>query len=350
MSKIRFAVAGTGWRSLFYVRAAKWMPELFELTGVLCRTKDRARKYAGEHGVKTFHTLDTLLETQPEFVVSCVNKAGMADMIKSLLERGVPVLSETPYALDVDTLRELHAMQEKTGVLLDLAEQYFLYPSHQARRAVVKKGLLGDVVSCQLSAMHDYHGISMLRAYLGEERGEVTIRARKTKTPIVVTGDRSGYLTDGEMGEETRTFAHFDYADGRLGLYDFSGTQYHSAIRSNHVRILGTRGEAFDDTVRYLSEDNRPLEERFVFHRDLVTGTIRSIDFAGECVFKNPFPTDVAMSEDEIAVSLVLCRMGDAVHGGARHYPIEYGMADGYLSILMHRAADTGEILVSRPI
>jgi len=350
MDKIRFAVAGTGWRSLFYVRAAKWFPERFELTGVLCRTKDRARKYAGEHGVKTFHTLDALLETQPEFVVSCVSKAGMAEMAASLMERGVPVLCETPYAVDVETLEGLRDLQERTGVLLDLAEQYFLYPSHQARQAVIAKGLLGEVVSCHLSMMHDYHGISMLRAYLGAENGPVTIRARKTRTPIVATGDRSGYLTDGETGEEIRTFAHFDYADGRLGLYDFAGTQYHSAIRSNHLRILCTRGEIFDDTVRYLTADNRPLLETFIYHRDLITGTIRSIDFAGECVFKNPFPTDVAMSEDEIAVSLVLCRMGDAVHGGARHYPIEYGMADGYLSILMHRAADTGEILVSRPI
>ena len=350
MDKIRFAVAGTGWRSLFYVRAAKWMPDRFELTGVLCRTKDRARKYAGEHGVKTFHTLDALLETQPEFVVSCVNKAGMPDMIRALLERGMPVLSETPYATDIETLEELRRLQQDKNVLLDLAEQYFLYPSHQARLAVVKKGLLGDVVSCQLSMMHDYHAISMLRAYLGAENGPVTVRARKIKTPIVVTGDRSGYLTDGEMGEEIRTFAYLDYADGRLGLYDFAGTQYHSAIRTNHLRVLGTRGELFDDAARYLTEDNRPVQEELVYHRDMVTGTIRSIDFAGECVFTNPFPTNVPMSEDDIAVSLVLVRMGEAVRGGARHYPLECGMADGYLSILMHGAADNNEILISRPL
>ena len=41
MSKrIRFAVAGSGWRALFYVRAAKRLPDWFELTGVLCHTRE----------------------------------------------------------------------------------------------------------------------------------------------------------------------------------------------------------------------------------------------------------------------------------------------------------------------
>lgn len=345
MEKIRFAVAGTGWRSLFYVRIAKWLPEWFELTGVLCRTKERAEAYAKENGVRTFASLDGLLVTRPEFVVSCVNKAGMADMVMELLRRGMPALSETPYAIEKETLDRLLAVQRETGTLLDCAEQYFLYPTHQAKYEVVRRGVLGGVVSCSLSMMHDYHGISMLRRYLGAENGEVTIRARKTKTPIVKTGDRSGVLTAGEMAEEVRTFAHFDYAGGRLGAYDFSGTQYHSAIRSSHMRILGTRGELVDDTVRYLTKDNRPLKDELVVHRDGITGTIASISFAGETVYHNPFRTDVPMNEDEIAIATTLLRMGGAVRGGERHYALEDGAADALLSICMHEAADTGRII-----
>lgn len=350
MDKIRFAVAGTGWRSLFYVRIAKWLPELFELTGVLCRTKERARKYAGEHGVKTFTTMEALLETGPEFVVSCVSKTAMTEVVMDLLMRGVPALSETPYAVDVAVLQQLWGVQRATGTLLDVAEQYFLYPTHQARSAVIARGVLGDVTSCWLSMMHDYHGVSMLRQYLGEEAGEVIITARKTKTPIVKTGDRSGYLTDGEMGEEIRTFAQFDFADGRLGVYDFAGTQYHSAIRSNHVRILGTRGEIMDNTVRYLTPDHRPVQEELIIHRDMITGTISSIDFAGECVFRNPFPTDVPMNEDEIAVAQTLMRMAGAVRGGERHYPLAHGMTDSLFAILMHEAADQGKTIASESL
>jgi predicted dehydrogenase len=327
------------------VRIAKWLPECFELTGVLCRTQERAQRYGEENGVRTFASLDALLDTRPEFVVSCVNKAGMAQMVMELLHRGMPTLSETPYAIDRETLERLIAVRKETGVLLDCAEQYFLYPTHQAKYEVLRCGVLGEVVSCSLSMMHDYHGISMLRRYLGAEDGDVTIRARKEKTPIVKTGDRSGYLTAGEMGEEVRTFAHFDYADGRLGIYDFSGTQYHSAIRSNHMRILGTRGELADDTVRYLSADNRPLCETFAVHRDVITGTIASISFGGETVYRNPFRTDVPMNEDEIAIATTLLRMGEAVRGGERHYALADGVNDALLSVSMHEAADTGRVL-----
>lgn len=343
MDKIRFAVAGTGWRSLFYLRIAKWLPEVFELTGVLCRNEERARAYAQANGVQTFWTLDDLLAAKPLFVVSCISKAGMAEMCMAVMQRGVPVLSETPYAVTKEMLDRLLAVQKETGVLLDCAEQYFLYPTHQAKAEVVRRGLLGDIVSCGMSMMHDYHGISMLRRYLGADESEVTICARKVKTPIVVTGDRSGYLTDGVMGEEVRTFAHFDYADGKLGTYDFAGTQYHSAIRSNHMRILGTRGEIADDTVRWLSGDNRPLQAELTVHRDAATGTIISISLAGEMLYRNPFRTDVPMNEDEIAVATTLYRMAGAVRGGERHYALGDGATDALLSVLMHEAAETGK-------
>jgi len=337
MEKVRYAVAGTGWRAMFYVRAAKKLPEIFELTGVLCRTREKAEAFESMHGVKAFWSLDALLETKPVFVVSCVNKAGMADMVMQLLESGVPALSETPLAIEMDKLRQLKALQEKTGTPLEMAEQYFLYPSHAARLAVVRSGLLGDVTSCALSMMHDYHGISMLRAYLGEESGPVTMRARKVVSPIVVTGGRGGYVTDGEVGDEVRILAQIDFGGGRLGLYDFSGTQYHSAIRSNHLRILGTRGEIFDDEVRFLREGNRPALARFVKHRDAITGTIRAIDFDGARVFENPFRCDVPMDEDVIAVCCVMQRFARELSGGEKHYP--YAFRDSFMAIEMSRLA-----------
>lgn len=337
MSKIRYAVAGTGWRAMFYVRAAKKLPELFELTGVLCRTKEKAEAFEAAHGVRAFWSLDALLETKPMFVVSCVSKPGMADMVMQLLERSMPALSETPLAIEMDKLKRLREIQERTGTPLEMAEQYFLYPSHAARLAVVKSGLLGDVTSCALSAMHDYHGISMLRAYLGEESGPVTMRARKIASPIVVTGGRGGYVTDGEMGEEYRVLAQIDFGNGRLGLYDFAGTQYHSAIRSNHLRILGTRGEIFDDEVRFLREGNRPALARFIAHRDEITGTIRAIDFDGARVYENPFRCDVAMDEDEIAVCCVMQRFAARLAGGEKHYP--YAFCDSFMAMEMSRLA-----------
>lgn len=333
MDKIRYAVIGNGWRAMFFVRAALNLPEIFEVTGVLCRTQEKAEAFEKAHSVKAFWELDKLLETKPDFAVSCQTKAVMPGMTMELLRRGVPVLSETPLATDEKTLREMLALQKQTGTPLEMAEQYFLYPNHQARCALLEKGILGDVQNVWMSMMHDYHGISMLRAYLGEESGPVTIRARKLTTPIVHTGGRPGLVAGGEIENEYRVLAQFDFGGGRVGMHDFAGSQYHSAIRTNHLRILGTRGEIFDDEVRWVREDGRPAKAKLVYHHDEITGTLRAIDFDGERVYANPFRWDVAMTEDDIAVCTVMTRFAAALKGGAMHYP--YAFRDSYLSIVL---------------
>ena len=84
-NRIRFGIIGSGWRALFYVRAAKALPERFELTGVVCHTKDKAQAFAAEHGVFASASLEELLKTQPEFVICCVNKDSMAGIAARLL-------------------------------------------------------------------------------------------------------------------------------------------------------------------------------------------------------------------------------------------------------------------------
>lgn len=338
MKRIRYAVAGSGWRAMFFVRAAQNLPEWFELTGVLCRTEEKAAAFAQAHGVPAFASLDALLAAKPDFVVTCVTKSTLAALTMACLERGVPVLSETPLATDEATLEALRETQARTGTPLEMAEQYFLYPSHQARRTLVEEGLLGTVQNVWMSMMHDYHGVHMLRTYLGEESGPVTVRARRLSSPIVHTGGRAGLAAGGGEEEERRVLAEFDFGDGRVGLYDFAGSQYHSAIRSSHLRILGTRGEIFDDEVRWVRPDGRPARGKLIYHADEITGTLRAIDFDGRRVYENPFGCAEVMTEDDIAVCSVLTRMARRLEDGIRHDP--YAFRDSYLSIVMTRLAD----------
>ena len=350
MEKIRYAVVGTGWRALFFIRAAKNLPELFEVTGVFTRTKERAEQFEKEYGVKTFTDMDELIKTGPEFVVSCVTRSAITGVTLELMEHGMNVMSETPLANDEEGLLKVYETWKRTGVTLQLAEQYFLYPNHAARAALVRKGLLGEVSSCSLSLIHEYHALSMMRAYLNADDAGAVIRAAGDTRDIIATGDRSGVLTEGKVGFEHRVFAKMDYANGKLGLYDFSGTQYHSEIRSNHLRILGDRGEIFDDEVRFVPEDNRPMHAKLEYRRDVATGTIRAIDFNGERVYENPFRCDVKMSEDDIAVSCVIKGMGEAVREGKLFYPMKHCFRDGYYTWLMQEAERTGEAMQAKPM
>lgn len=335
MEKLRFAVCGSGWRAMFFVRAALDLPEIFELTGVLCHSAEKAEAFAKEYGVPAFFQLDKLLDTKPELVVSCVRKASMADMVMALLRRGVPVMSETPLAVEEEKLLALWRTMRETDTPLMLAEQYMFYPTHLARLMLVRRGLLGDVTSCAVSMMHDYHGISALRAYLNAEGAPERMNAMRFDTPIVVTGGRGGLVTSGETGNEIRFVAQMVWPGGLVGLYDFSGVQYHSFIRTNHIRVLGNRGEIFDDEVRYVGADNLPVCSKMTVRREEETQTVRAVEFEGETLWENPFAEGIAMSEDDVAVRTMLLRAKAQLSGGEEAYPIRWGFADSYAAIKM---------------
>ena len=52
--------------------------------------------------------------------------------------------------------------------------------------------------------------------------------------------------------------ALFEFASGKTALYDFSGEQYRSFIRSRHVTVRGQKGELTDQILYRLTEENFP--------------------------------------------------------------------------------------------
>ena len=131
-SIIRFAIVGSGWRSLFYVRIAKALPEKFKLLAMLCRTQEKADKMATEYNIPTSTSESEVLAMKPDFIVSAVNKSSMNEIARHYANLGIPVLSETPAALDKNTLFDTWR-DYKNGYKIQVAEQYFQYPICQRR-------------------------------------------------------------------------------------------------------------------------------------------------------------------------------------------------------------------------
>ena len=69
MTKLRFIVVGSGWRSLFYWRIAQALPERFELCAMLCRTEEKAEKMHREYGVPVSTSAEQCIALHPDFVV-----------------------------------------------------------------------------------------------------------------------------------------------------------------------------------------------------------------------------------------------------------------------------------------
>ncbi len=317
---IRFAVIGSGWRSLFYVRIAKALPDMFELTALLCRGQEKADRIQKEYGIHTTTSEDEIIALKPDFVVSAVNKSSMSDVVRYWAAKGIPVLSETPAGLDIDTLKAIRQDVEN-GARIQVAEQYFLYPSIKAIIDECKSGTIGEPVSLTISAMHDYHAASVIRRMLDTGLEDVTITGKTFSMKVTDTRTRYEVLTEGRVVEKEEKHLIMEYADGKTAFYDFMSDQYRSPIRNRYINLRGTRGEIINDTVYYLDKDN--------------LAACKKLDIT------NPYGY-AGLSEDEAAMTGILLGMKKYVDTGKEVYPMDEALYDAYIGILMCEAGKPG--------
>ena len=317
---IRFAVIGSGWRSLFYVRIARALPDMFELTALLCRGQEKADRIQKEYGIHTTTSEDEIIASKPDFVVSAVNKSSMSDVVRYWAAKGIPVLSETPAGLDIDTLKAIRQDVEN-GARIQVAEQYFLYPSIKAVIDECKSGTIGEPVSLTISAMHDYHAASVIRRMLDTGLEDVTVTGKTFSMKVTDTRTRYEVLTEGRVVEKEEKHLIMEYADGKTAFYDFMSDQYRSPIRNRYINLRGTRGEIINDTVYYLDKDN--------------LAACKKLDI------KNPYGY-AGLSEDEAAITGILLGMKEYVDKGKEVYPMNEALYDAYMGILMCEAGKPG--------
>src|SRR4029453_6480584 len=106
----RFAVVGAGWRTLFYLRVVAALGERFQLTGVVTRSQARAEEVKAAWGVDASPRLDGLLDKgRLDFVVLSVPRVATVEWLETLTSAGLPVLCETPPALDLAGLHRVSA-------------------------------------------------------------------------------------------------------------------------------------------------------------------------------------------------------------------------------------------------
>ena len=317
---IRFAVIGSGWRSLFYVRIARALPDMFELTALLCRGQEKADRIQKEYGIHTTTSEDEIIASKPDFVVSAVNKSSMSDVVRYWAAKGIPVLSETPAGLDIDTLKAIRQDVEN-GARIQVAEQYFLYPSIKAVIDECKSGTIGEPVSLTISAMHDYHAASVIRRMLDTGLEDVTVTGKTFSMKVTDTRTRYEVLTEGRVVEKEEKHLIMEYADGKTAFYDFMSDQYRSPIRNRYINLRGTRGEIINDTVYYLDKDN--------------LAACKKLDIT------NPYGY-AGLSEDEAAITGILLGMKNYVDTGKEVYPMDEALYDAYMGILMCEAGKPG--------
>lgn len=353
MSIIRFGIVGGGWRSEFFLRIAAMLPEKFEVTGVLVRNEEKGIAIEQRWGVPTFRNLYDLLATSPLFTVVSVPRNVAPEIIMQLAAENMPVLCETPPA---ETLEDLTALYEAVGktARIQVAEQYPFQPNHAARLAIIQSGKLGDTSYAQVSSAHDYHGLVLMRRYLGIHFEEAIIRGIAFESTITEGPGRSGPPLQQRIVKSSQTIATFDFG-GKVGMYDFTGDQYFSWIRSSRILIRGEKGEISDMNACWLADYSTPLEAQLIRLESGKDGNLegfylKGILCGGEYVYRNELAPG-RLADDEIAIATCLERMSGYAKGTDKlgFYSLAEACQDQYLSMMMNQAIASGEAVRTTP-
>lgn len=346
MGKYRFAVVGTGWRAMYYVRIARALPQVFELCTMLARSEEKAKKIRDEYGISCTTSEEECLSCKPDFVVVSVSKPVGAETAMHWLDKGCTVLLETPAGIDEETLSRLKERGCR-GQKLVVAEQYTRYPQYSALLKLLKKGIIGEVNYLNISLAHEYHGASLMRALLGIDVDTgFSVYSRTYTFPTTETLTRYEEIVDGRVSDKNRIIALVEFENGKAAVYEFDSEQYRSPIRRKTYKLQGVRGEIIDDHVYYLDADNRAAEAELEIESRVVETNdpnpnlshfkeISRISFRGEVLYEPPFGL-CGLSDDETAMAILMKETAEYSKGiGDSPYPLEEALLDSYMAILM---------------
>lgn len=350
MADIEFGVIGAGWRTKFFLRIANAFPERFRCVGVVVRNADKRAAFAAEWNVATYGSLKALADQQSmDFVVVSTNE--IEQVLIDVAREGIACLCETPPTREMDGLKRVFAAVQEAGGRVQVAEQYHLRPHHQAQKAVLDSGVIGTVSQAQISIAHGYHGISMMRHFLGLGFENAEIRATSFTSPMVQGSGRAGPPLHENIVDSEQVLAWFHFENGTLGTLDFTSNQYRAWIRNERLLIRGERGEISNLDVRYLQAFDTPM----AFNIERVTdGQAADQKFpafigyrgAGKWLYQTPFARPILL-DDEIAIAHCLERMKTFVEHGTSFYSLSEALQDTYLGLLFEQAKQSGETLQS---
>ncbi|MEE1007091.1 MAG: Gfo/Idh/MocA family oxidoreductase [Acutalibacteraceae bacterium] len=333
---IKYGIVGAGWRSEFYLRIAALMPDTFKVSGIYIRNKQKQAEFSKKYNVPIFDTLEKLLETDYDFIVSCVNKAGICDTVRGLADKNIPLLTETPIGTSNKEIDDF-LCEIKPDWRVQVAEQFHFMPRNAAIKSVIDSGILGEITQVQLSCCHDYHAASLIRFFLNTG-DEMPKGFSFTQSDTVNRyNSRRGLLSEPETVTAEEKFVVLRFKE-KTAIYDFNYEQYFSDIRRSRILIRGTNGEILNNECTYLKNgfphSFRLRRNSYGANESLDGFTLVNITAEGKVVYENPFK-GARLSDEEIAIATCLLNMKKYLETGIPFYSLKEAALDSkiFLSV-----------------
>jgi predicted dehydrogenase len=241
---IRAAIIGTARRSSYlYGPLLQALPETLALVSIWGRSAGSARRLGESLGVPWYTDLEKLKrETAPQIGVVCVNYNANGEVGLMVVEHGLHALLETPIAHRLSEADAVIAAAARRGLKVEVAEQFHRRPLEQIKRKLIASGLFGAVhTSFNDFAGHGYHGVSVMRSYLGFEARPTRVVGAVRRYDLASHWSRLGD-TRGPR-EETQEHGIISFEGGKLGIFHWTNVGYDSALRWwRSSRFLAQKG------------------------------------------------------------------------------------------------------------
>ncbi|WP_285724450.1 Gfo/Idh/MocA family protein [Psychromicrobium xiongbiense] len=349
---LRVGIVGGAWRGQYFARLSRHFPQDLECIGIVARREETRQEIADQLNVPTYSSLEDLLRAgTPDFVITSVSWSANPAILEELVSRGIPVLSETPPAPDLPTMRQLWERVGASG-LVQVAEQYLQMPTHAARRTAVHRGVIGEVSSVQISSTHLYHAVSVIRGMLGVSFEQATVSARRFTGPLINPSTRAGWTRDLTPHPASTTIATLEFSSGRSALYDFTDNQSRNHLRSRRLVIRGSSGEIDGDQVVRLLDEETILHSRITRHQsgyelDHEGFDTTHLSLDGQLLWRQPFP-GLRLNDEDIAMSSMMLSMTRWVRNqGPAPYPLAEAAQDFLLGLAIIQSVDTGALVTT---
>lgn len=241
---LRVAIIGTARRSDYlYGPLVQALPDDVELVGVWGRRAEAAQQLGERLHVPWYTDMDRLMRQQaPEIGIVSVAYSANGEVGLMAVEAGLHVLLETPIAHKLSEADAIIAAAQRRGRKIEVAEQFHRRPLEQIKLTLIRSGLFGRVhTSFNDFAGHGYHGVSVLRSYLGFDARPVQVTGAVRNYPLAAHWSRLAAT----RGERTETQEHglIAFEGGQLGVYHWTSVGYDSAVRWwRSSRFLAERG------------------------------------------------------------------------------------------------------------
>jgi len=355
--RIRFAIVGAGKRSAYlYGPLLTTLTDDVELVGVWGRSEGKAQVLGEKYGAPWFTDLERLCDqVKPEAVVVCVAYAANGHVGRQVVDLGLHALLETPIAHDLTDADAIIAAARTQGLKVEVAEQYYRRPIERLKRALIDAGVFGQVFTAYNDFMgHGYHGVSLVRSYVGFDVPVVSVSGVKAR--FAPEPHYSWIRKSFGSWEEEWEHAAIQFADGRLGFFNWTTIGYGSSLRwLRSTKFFAEKGMAVGDRLTLLTADGKdpqPIEIERRIHNVGGMETLMELvaHTTPQVVWRNPFRGHY-VDDEMIAVADCVMSLVRAIQKvGEVEYGAEQARLDQEVTLAMRASMERGGDPVRLPL